>query len=73
MALFFGTDPQVSQSQLQIGQPLTVTIPNRSILRVIDATGPVVTLGSYNGVSQNPSDDFRPGWNTDNSIWSAQR
>ena len=72
MALFFYTDPQVHQSELQVGQHLTVCLPDRTVMRVIYGGGPVLTLGTYDGVSKIPQ-TVVSSWNTDTSVWTAER
>jgi hypothetical protein len=49
-----------------------VCLPKRTVLRVIDGNGPVLTLGSYDGVAKIPQ-SVVTSWTTDNSIWTAER
>ena len=70
MALFWN-EPQISQASLQVGQPLTVTLPRHQILRVMEEKDGRVTLGGYDGVAKIPQQTVA-NWQSD-VIWAAER
>ena len=71
MSLFFGTDPQIHQSELTIGQPLTVCLPQHSVMHVISTADGRTTLGSYDGVAKIPSSTVT-AWESE-AVWAADR
>jgi hypothetical protein len=70
MALFWGTEPRIHVSQLQVGQSLIVTLPRHQVLRYL-AKGDPVILGDYEGVSRIPQ-PIVGAWQADN-IATAER
>ena len=64
--------PQVSQGELLAGQRLTLWLPERSVLRVIDGRNPTLILGNYEGVARVPTTTMAK-WDIDNSVWTAER
>lgn len=55
MTLFWQDSPPISQSQLTIGQELTVVLPEDQIFRVMQNSDEPTILGSYEGVYRIPS------------------
>lgn len=56
MTLFWHAHPPVSQSQLEVGQEVTVHLPEDLILRVVNGEPNPMVLGNYEGIYKVPSE-----------------
>jgi len=71
-SLMFNTDPEIHVSSLQMGDHVSVWLPEHSTMRVIKTDGNVVTLGDYNGIYVIPQ-DVLSRFETEGGTWSASR
>ena len=71
-SLMFSTDPEIHVSSLQMGDHLSVWLPEHSTMRVIKTEGNTVTLGNYTGIYVIPQ-DVLSSFATENGTWSASR
>jgi hypothetical protein len=71
-SLMFNTEPEVMVSSLQMGDHITVWLPEHSTMRVIKNEGNVVTLGDYTGIYVLPQ-EVLSRFETEDGYWSANR